>query len=546
MKMNNFLDFITRDISSKTTMITSMPRKTKTNKKKVNTTIDEIKEKYKIYKENITNYLIVKSHSFEIKEDNIEYDKVKEEVIALEQVKFLLNPTNSYIEKLGFDEILFQIQNFNKFNFHSLNDIINSFLDKFETIGIRLKSEDFKFTLYVHEYMSAFLDVRYGVEQKYDKVSKIFEKIYWENPNLINHICLNFKKLIRVNSKKFDEYIISLQKKAMKEYDIISYNDCQEKLKSKYTKLQELEEETIGKIIQLALLGMFDINHYEKDDKVRIKAFSSILPEDLDLSDKQEMEKVCDVLDKLKFNIEEYQNYIKFIPLFTLFKEQYKDLITDKNSNKCKEIFNEIIKKEKDLDKCNRLIFHEGNTLFNKLFKNALEKTKILADHYVNELMDLTTKYDVEFYRDKINKMITEDTTLEEVLHLYYSFDYLKKKDIQNAYETNEYEKIIEISNDFDLYSMNPNNLIVKGIKIFDDANIAQIISNKYKLNNLKIEETDLSEENLVSLYNKIKLILRVHTIENSTSSIEKIWFMVQTKKILAAQEEALEEGDND
>ena len=65
----------------------------------------------------IKNYLIVKSHSFEIKEDNKEYEKLKEEVISLEQVRFLLNPTNTYIEKLGFDELLYQINNFNKFNF---------------------------------------------------------------------------------------------------------------------------------------------------------------------------------------------------------------------------------------------------------------------------------------------------------------------------------------------------------------------------------------------------------------------------------------------
>ncbi|MDD6272012.1 MAG: hypothetical protein PUA90_00635 [bacterium] len=534
--MNNFLDFITRDIASKKTMITSMPSKTKTNKKKINTTIEEIEEKYKVYKDNVKNYLIVKSHSFEIKEDNKEYEKVKKEVISLEQLRFLLNPSNTYIEKLGFDELLYQINNFSKFNFHSLNDIINAFLDKFEIIGLNLKSEDFRITSYVNEYMSAFLDVRYKIDKKYDKVSEIFERIYWLNPDLINHLALNFKILIRKNAKLFDDNILKLQKKTMKEYNIKDYEECLEKLKNKYSELEKLEEETIGKIISLALEGSLDINHYFEDNKVRINAFSSIIPDDIDTEDEKEMDKIRDVLAKLKYNVEEYQNYIKFIPLFTLFKNDYKNLINDKNT-KSKDMLNEIVKKEKELDKCNKVIFHESSKLFDTLFKNKVEKTKILANHYVNELMELYNKYDDEVNKDRIRKMVSVDTTVEDVLHLYYSFDYLKKSDIQKSYETNDYDEIIDISNDFDLYSMNPNNLIVKGIKIFDDYNLSSIIANKYKLNNLKIEESDISEENIISLYNKIKLILRAGIIDKSSSSVEKIWFMVQTKKILDSEQ---------
>ena len=307
--MNNFLDFITRDIASKKTMITSMPSKTKTNKKKINATIEEIEEKYKVYKDNVKNYLIVKSHSFEIKEDNKEYEKVKKEVISLEQLRFLLNPFNTYIEKLGFDELLYQINNFSKFNFHSLNDIINAFLDKFEIIGLKLKSDDFRITSYVNEYMSAFLDVRYGIDKKYDKVSEIFERIYWLNPDLINHLALNFKILIRKNAKLFDDNILKLQKKTMKEYNINDYEECLEKLKNKYSELEKLEEETIGKIISLALEGSLDINHYFEDNKVRINAFSSIIPDDIDTEDEKEMDKIRDILVKLKYNVEEYQKY---------------------------------------------------------------------------------------------------------------------------------------------------------------------------------------------------------------------------------------------
>ena len=47
--------------------------------------------------------------------------------------------------------------------------------------------------------MSAFLDVRNKKTKNYDKVGEVFEQIYWINPELIEHIELNFRKLIKVN-----------------------------------------------------------------------------------------------------------------------------------------------------------------------------------------------------------------------------------------------------------------------------------------------------------------------------------------------------------
>ena len=106
-------------------------------------------------------------------------NKIKEKVVSLERVKFLLNPSNTYLEKMGFDTLIYQINNYYTLNFKSLNVIINGFLDKFDQAGIHLNCDDFDYTSYVHEYMSAFLDVRHNKDKNYAKVSEIFEKIYW-------------------------------------------------------------------------------------------------------------------------------------------------------------------------------------------------------------------------------------------------------------------------------------------------------------------------------------------------------------------------------
>lgn len=171
--MNNFLEFINKDIEAKKTLISTMPTRTKTNKKKFNETIDDIIERYEEYKTSTRNYLVAKAKSFEVKESN-DLDKLTNKLETLENVKFLLNPTNTYVEKMCFDDLLYQINNYDTFNFKSLNEIINGLLDKFEQAGIQLESDDFDYTCYVHEYMTAFLEVRNRRLSSYDKVSEIF------------------------------------------------------------------------------------------------------------------------------------------------------------------------------------------------------------------------------------------------------------------------------------------------------------------------------------------------------------------------------------
>ena len=83
--MNNFLEFINKDIEAKKTLVSTMPTRTKTNIKKLNQTIDNIEDKYINYKTSLVNYLLAKSRSFELKEDNtsVNTDKLNEEIINL-------------------------------------------------------------------------------------------------------------------------------------------------------------------------------------------------------------------------------------------------------------------------------------------------------------------------------------------------------------------------------------------------------------------------------------------------------------------------------
>lgn len=540
--MNNFLDFIKKDTNAKRTLISTMPKKTKTNKNKLNSTINGMEEKYLDYKESVRNYLLAKSRSFNVKntEDIEGIEKLKEKIISLGNVRYLLNPSNNYFEKMGFDNLLYQINNYYIFNFNSLNDIINGFLDKFELADIKLTSDDFDYTCYVHEYMSSFLEVREKKTKGYDKVSEIFEQIYWINPEIVEHIELNFRKLIKKNEKKFTNYIAKLQKDVMYENKIENYVDCLEKLQAAYIELNIATKEDISDIVSLAKKGKIDINQYLDGSKVKLNAYDSLIPDSVDKNDKNSMDKIFHSLGKLKLNIDEYSNYIEFMPLINDFKKEYEKLIPKedkKNEYKgLKNIEEQINNKEDELEKINRKIFSGKPGLFEFRNEFDLKQLKIDSVYKAKELYELYKTYDKEYFKDKVLSILTNTLTISDLLNLYYSFDYFKKLAIKRVYNTTVYDEVLKYSDSFDMFAMDPTNIIINGISVFKETDIPKIIANKYRLNNLKLSEEDLIPDNIPTLLNKILLLLRINIINNSKLDVEKIWFMVNVEKMITKE----------
>lgn len=545
--MNNFNEFITKDIEAKKTLIATIPTKTKTNKRKFNQTLEDIIDTYEDYKSNIKNYLIAKARKLDIEEEKQNIERLKSKIVDLEHLKFLLNPSNTYFEKMSFDGLLYKMNNFNTFNFDSLNEIINEFLDKFELVGISLKANDFDYTCYVHEYMSAFLDVRYHVSKNYNKVSEIFEQIYWVNPELINHIELNFRRLIKNNEKKFESYIVSLQKDVMNKNSISDYASCLEKLQSAYVDLNLADIESISEIIDGAKKGEINVEQYFEDNKSRIAAFSSLVSDSIDITIPKEMDKICKSLDKLRLNIGEYQNYLEFKPLFDYFKEEFVDSISkidvkekeskdSKTVRESKKIEDEITKKEAELNKLNKKIFGGRPGLFE--FKNDIDLNRLKRESVAiaNELYQIHKKHDSEVFKDKIMEVLSQTMVISDLLNLYYSYDYFKKITLQNVFNLKSYDSVVKYSDNFDLFAMNPTNIITLGVPVFKEINIPEIIANKYRLNNVKIIEDDLSEDNLSAMINKILLILRVNNINNSDISIEELWFLAEVERIISKE----------
>jgi hypothetical protein len=260
----------------------------------------------------------------------------------------------------------------------------------------------------------------------------------------------------------------------------------------------------------------------------------------INLSDKVVMNKFYESLEKLKNNIEEYDNYMKFVPLFDDFKKEYKSLIPigDKDPNKSngnKELKNieaQIAEKEDKLEKINKRIFSGGAGLFGIKNDSTLKQLKIDSVKQAKELYNLYKVYDKEYFKDKVLTMLNSSLTISELLHLYYSFDYFKKIAIKKVFNITTYDEMTKYSEDFDLFAMNPTNIIINGVALFEENNIGKVIMNKYRLDNINLTEENLNPDDLKSLLDKIQLLLRINEIEKSPTTVEKIWFIAQVEKI--------------
>ncbi len=534
--MTNFLEYIDEDMQSKKTLFSTMPTNTKANKRKFNAKIDSVKDTYLDYKKSIKKYIELKSKSFHIA-DTRNTTEFAEKIADLANIRFILNPINTYFEKIGFDSLFYQLTNYQDVNFGTLNNIINEFINKFETAGIKLTKKDFNYTYYVNQFMSAFLDVKTSPNSSFDSLTEIFEKIYWDNPDIISHIELNFRRLIRINEKKFINYINLLQEEVSRKSNL-NYQTCLEKLASTYRELNAISKENISDIIELAKTREIDVNNFFEGSKIRTTTFNSLMIDSLNLSDLNLMNKFYDSLEKLKNNLEEYSNYLKFTPLILEFKKEYLKSFDGESNSKVdinkplKELEEKITQNENKLYKLNKKIFNSDRPFLGIKEKN-LKELKFESIKLANGLKELYQKYIEEYFRIKVLSTLNTSFTVNDLLHLYYSFDFYKKTAIKKIYELNSYEDLLEYSDIFDLFAMNPTNVIVCSAFTYEENIVSKVIVNKYRLLNINLIEEDLTIENLPIFLEKLYLVSRIREIESSSINIEKLWFIAEVAKLI-------------
>lgn len=498
------IDKITDEIAEIRENISILPHTKKADKKKYTEylakNITDYKEKEEYIKEEIikrkTKYLEIVQNP-KIKElANLEpdYNKI-----------MCLSPLASSLNKMGLDINLFKLKYYYKNNINEVNIAIKTIIKIFKEVGLTLTLDDFNYHKYVKEYMKMVFAKNIDEKTLYTE----FEKIYWACPEIITIIRLNFYSIYFNNKKQIDAYYT----KTYKEENLNIYIDKLIKQQKEYDTLTHSDKRfIIDKFLNNELL----LNDYTETNITKL--FNRYLND-------KENEHNYDNLIKLLLNLKEYKEFTEYKSILETIVNLYKDKNTYQNlyNNKLKE----ISKNESELFSLNKKLNKKG------IFKPKEEKQRELSLKIDTILETLNTEYnELEeiSIKDQIYNNIKDDTDLKETLEIIsinikYFYDFYKEE-----YTNLTIEELIKLINKLKKYLYTNNLNIISNVKIVDNENICQNITDHYSLLNINITESDL-EEDIDTTIKNINTIITYYDIQKLNLDINKIEFLVQVQK---------------
>ena len=498
------IDKITDEIAEIRENISILPHTKKADKKKYTEylakNITDYKEKGEYIKEEIikrkTKYLEIVQNP-KIKElANLEpdYNKI-----------MCLSPLASSLNKMGLDINLFKLKYYYKNNINEVNIAIKTIIKIFKEVGLTLTLDDFNYHKYVKEYMKMVFAKNIDEKTLYTE----FEKIYWACPEIITIIRLNFYSIYFNNKKQIDAYYT----KNYKEENLNIYIDKLIKQQKEYDTLTHSDKRfIIDKFLNNELL----LNDYTETNITKL--FNRYLND-------KENEHNYDNLLKLLLNLKEYKEFTEYKSILETIVNLYKDKNTYQNlyNNKLKE----ISKNESELFSLNKKLNKKG------IFKPKEDKQRELSLKIDTILETLNTEYnELEeiSIKDQIYNNIKDDTDLKETLEIVsinikYFYDFYKEE-----YTDLTIEELIKLINKLKKYLYTNNLNIISNVKIVDNENICQNITDHYSLLNINIAESDL-EEDIDTTIKNINTIITYYDIQKLNLDINKIEFLVQVQK---------------
>lgn len=463
------------------------------NKKNAEVYLEELKSrhsKYQVFKNKIIEVLNFRRGKIKDLVPNLEIEIKLNQINDLQGKLTLLNHYNSSYEKIELDRIIYDVSKYYKGTFSKVCSDILRAIETFEKVGINITANDFIYNPLAAEYMTVFLEQRNSLEA--DKLRHAFEKIYWKQPNIIKYIQLNFRYLFFKNIKLFDSYIEKIS------------DELKPKEREIETELKVLKKQHHNLIKNSDYLFL---NSFIKGELT----FSDYSIKAVDEAIKIYSEKVTDeksfakVIDKLNITVNEYKMLLKYNfiiedikSIYTKSKES-KDLVSSKNKIK------EIKKIEDVLEELN------GKKKLFSIFK----KKKIESDKLVEKLMILYTELDEIIFREQLMEHINEDSKMIDVLKLASSYFCYIAKVLKVTDATIADAEIYNFYVELNQFIVSYDHSLITNLSPFEKYDLAMIISDKYKLDNLKITIDMLSKENLDKVLLQTTKIVNYYSIKD-------------------------------
>ena len=489
--------------------------------------VSEIK-KYTEYQDFLLSNINMRIEKLMPISHNQEFEQQEKYICKLLKLSVL---ENNYSNKIYFYDIIkniLELAQYGENNIDNMNSKLKNIIDYFISVGIKVDLNLFHYSNATLEYMKKFLE-EVNSNDFYKNMRVTFESLYFENPQIINHLKLNLLLIVNRYQKKIIEYNLNqLNKKKIELSSDSLYKDYCNKSEELMIKINTDPFYILDKFLNEQLKVDDYYNYKEASDTY----FSSLLGNNSfsKLSSEKQTELYSQVL-KLKSSIAELKEYFYFKPMIDDLLKIYKNNtdITKKYNEKQKEIEDNL--------KIRTKLFHTYQklckpNLLGKVNQSKIDKAKLLLNQKINELSKL---YD-ELNQIEINYLIfthiNDSSSIKSLLlQATYSYPYLKS--IYDNIYNNEEEPIEfeEFESRLIKFIYNPNSTFINKSSIIIE-NIESVVAEKYRLFDLKINVSDLEVDSIQKLESIVDSIVNLYYLIETKADMRDIKFIYQGKHI--------------
>ena len=449
-----------------------------------------------------------------------------DKLIEEDSLKFIM--TDRYISdsyKIGIDFILDSIDS--DISLTVLNKKLVECLNIFNNVGIKYSIEDFNYSMFVYKYMELFLSVEDKDSAEFNsRIRDLFEHIYWECPDIINHIKLNINYILNKNSKVISNYISS---KSLDSRDVCL---------SKY--IEDVRVRTLRydmdsyNYLDKFINNKLNIVDYLEGAGVRNKNFNQLV--DFDNLSENDKNKFKDSIHELYYDLLELKNYYRYEGIIKDLLKRYNDKDTTKT---------EYLAKLKELDKEEAIrikIYKEyqrstGIGFLARKNPDKQKSLKIKINEQIGKIYKIYTEVNELEIGYKLSLYVDDASTLYNLFGIAFSsFTYLKKE--LNKIFVDTPLDTRDMMSSYMKFVYNPSNTFIRKISGFSSFSIASVVSDKYKLLGLMISDTDIDKDHIDMFIDTVRFINDVYNMESSNLKIKDIKFLVDSNKIVPIEEE--------
>jgi len=496
--------------------------------KERNEYVEEQIKKFDKYQVEVYRLLKSRVNSLLPSDKSNHYDSLKKNIEKEKQIIVFNNSDYSIDFKLGIFKLISSIDINDDVSLNTINNTFLNIIKIFEDASIKLTISDFTYSMFTEKYMHVFLD---NIEKniRFEEVmKKCFDSIYWECPDIIKHLKLNFWSLLEKYEEKLKIYTdtVSYQLLQKTGYDKNSLIDKYLGNVNKYN-LEVSRDEFYN--LDSFLSKKKNVLDYLDDSATRVKNLDQFVI-DGEFKDIEDSSKFYDNMVELAHTLSVLKLYYRYEFIIKDIQDKYSKKDANKSvfSNKLKEVNTEEGKRKKIyndyLKACGKNLFHKVNEEKIKSNKLAINEEILKLDTLYNELHDLEI---VEL----INKKVNSTDSLYDLFSLSYeSYYYLEKMFNEHFKDSDDYSFEEELNKYFDfIYS--PYNDFLKKINGFSMVDVSSVITDKYRLLGINVTNDNISVDNLDSFMDSVNYVKFIDDILKGDLSFDDINVIVKFRE---------------